>query len=390
MKSVLAAIGVAVAAVLVAEIIMQPSGADRVTLILVFGVVSLVTTLIGLGLRSLRFRSLHGAVLVVALASVGASVLAVAISAGLMFISGHDLRLVIVALGLGIGLGIVTAATVSRPLARDIRALGEAARRVGSGDLGARVGVRRSDELGEAARAFDSMVEALGAADEEKRALDRSRREFLASVSHDLRTPLASLQAAAEALQDGLVEDPERYLRVMEIDLRALRVLVDDLFLMALLEAGEFSFEPVRVDLAEIVDEAAEAMTPVADLKNVQVVLRSEGLAMVVGSPDYLGRAVRNLLDNAIRYAPAQSRVEVVVTSESSRVNVAVTDSGPGFPEGWTIRALEPFTKADRARREAGSGLGLAIAAGIARAHNGHLRIADGPGAQVLLTVPSA
>ncbi|MFQ5966720.1 MAG: sensor histidine kinase [Acidimicrobiia bacterium] len=387
MRLPLAAVAALVLAILVAEIVLQPTAGDRLALVAIFATITLATAGVGLALRGFRFRSLRRAVFVVAIGSVGAAALAVALSAGLMFISPHDLRLVLVALGLGVGLGVIVAATVSGPLTNDLRAVGETARRVGQGDLSARTGIDRPDELGDAARALDAMVEALAVAQEERARLDRSRNEFLAAVSHDLRTPLQALQSATEALQDELVDDPKRYLSAMGRDIEALAGLVDGLFLLARLEGGDLDMEKAPVDMGEIVDGAAEALAPMADTRDVKVRLQSSAPAVVTGSATELSRAVRNVLENAIRHAPEHTPVDVSVTTSEGAVSVQIVDSGTGFPPD--LDAFEPFAKGDSARRDGGAGLGLAIARGIAEAHGGSAFLADGPGGRVVLRLPA-
>ena len=147
-----------------------------------------------------------------------------------MFIEPHDLNLVMVALLMGLGLGGALAVAIAQPLTNDLAAMSSAARRAGEGDLTARSNIERRDELGVAARAFDDMVSKLEHLEEERRAL-------LTAVGHDLRTPLASMQAAVEAMQDGVATDPAGYLRGMSHDIDHLRHLVDDLFLLARIDS---------------------------------------------------------------------------------------------------------------------------------------------------------
>jgi two-component system sensor histidine kinase BaeS len=390
MRYLFALLGVVIVGILAGELLMQPSSEDRVVLVTIFAGITVFTAGVGITLRlvTARLRSLHRAVLLVAVATVGVSVVTVALSAGLMFTSPHDLRLVLVALGLGVGLGLVVAAAVARPLASDLGRLGETARRVGAGDLAARTRIERPDELGDAARALDAMVEALAAADEERRRGERARREFLAAISHDLRTPLGALRAAVEALGDGLVDDPHRYFRAMERDVEALGTLVDDLFMLARIEAGDMETDPMPVDLAELADEAAEALGPVADRRGVDIRIHSGGSVPVLGSSAELARAIRNILDNAIRHSPPSAHVDVRVQAVDGTGIVQIVDAGPGFSPELVGSALEPFTKADPARGSAGSGLGLAIAGGVAEAHGGSVLIEPGPGGRVTLRVP--
>ena len=165
---------------------------------------------------------------------------------------------------------------------------------------------------------------------------------MLSSIGHDLRTPLAALQVAVEALADGVAPDPDRYLRSMRRDVEALAALVDDFFLLARIESGRLDLNPVGVDLTEVVDEAMEALAPVAAASDVTLALDASKRVHVLGNPTALGRVVRNLIDNAIRYAPAGSTVHVAV-GRDGRPSVRVVDEGPGFPPGFSDEAFGRF-----------------------------------------------
>jgi signal transduction histidine kinase len=308
-----------------------------------------------------------------------------------MFLSGHDLHLLSVVLAVAAGLSVVFAVSVTRSLRDDLDALRRTTDRVASGDLTARTGVARGDELGATAAALDTMIVRLAAADDARRRDDETRRALLAAIGHDLRTPLAALQAAIEALQDGLASDPERYFRSMSHDVDHLRGLVDDLFLLARIEAGELSVDPQPVDLTELADETIEAMEPVARAQHVELRLESEGRVPVVGGPEALGRVMRNLVDNAIRYAPESSRV-VVRVSNGESATVEVLDDGPGFDPELLSSAFDTFVRADpsRNRDTGGAGLGLAIARGVIEAHGGSVWATAGPGGRVGFRLPTA
>lgn len=187
------------AGLLVAELAMDVSTRERMELYLVFGVMALLTlAAAAVALRTTRrLSSLRTTIIVVALAAVVVAGVVVAGAAVTMFIEPHDLTLVLVAIVLGVGLGGVMAGAVAQSLTSDLAAISTTAEEVGAGNLGVRTGVIRADELGQAAVALDLMAAKLAAADEE-------RRHLLSAIGHDLRTPLGSMQAAVEALQDGV------------------------------------------------------------------------------------------------------------------------------------------------------------------------------------------
>jgi signal transduction histidine kinase len=250
--------------------------------------------------------------------------------------------------------------------------------------------VTRTDELGATAAALDAMIERLAAAEDQRRHDDQARRTLLAAIGHDLRTPLSALQAAVEALQDGLATDSARYLRSMSHDIAHLRALVDDLFLLARIEAGELNVDHQAVDLAEVADETLEAMTPVATSRDVELRLEAAGRVPVRGGPEALGRVMRNLVDNAIRHAPKRSDVVVRVFNGDS-ATVEVIDDGPGFDPAVIAAAFDSFSRADlsRNRDTGGAGLGLAIAKGVIEAHGGEIWANAGPGGHVTFRLPT-
>jgi signal transduction histidine kinase len=374
------------------EIVMHPSGGDRLEPLLLFTAMGVLTVTATRLVRrlSVRTRSLRHTVSAVGLVAAGLVAIAVAVGAWRMFLSVHDLHLLAVMLTVAAGLSIVFAVGITRSLRDDLAALQRTTDDVSTGDLSARTGVTRSDELGVTAAALDAMIERLAVAEEQRRRDDAARRALLAAIGHDLRTPLSALQAAVEALQDGVATDSPRYLRSMSHDLAHLRALVDDLFLLARIEAGDLTVEPQALDLTELADETLEAMAPVATTRQVTLRLDTSGRVPVHGGPEALGRVMRNLVDNAIRYAPARSAVVVRVSNGDSAL-VEVLDDGPGFDPAELTRAFDLFSRADpsRNRDTGGAGLGLAIARGVIEAHGGEIWANAGPGGRIAFRLPT-
>jgi signal transduction histidine kinase len=340
-----------------------------------------------LGIRS---PSLSHTIAAVGLVAVALIALAVAVGAWRMFLSVHDLHLLSVVLLVGANLGVIFAVSVGRSVNADLAALRRTADLVSADDLTARTGVTRADELGATAAALDEMIGRLGDAENQRHRDDTARRALLAAVGHDLRTPLAALQAAIEALQDGLAAEPDRYLLSMSHDVAHLRALVNDLFLLARIEAGELTSERHHVDLAELADETIEAMGPMARREQVELCLETTGRVPVLGGPEALGRVLRNLVDNAIRHAPAASHV-VVRVQNGDDATVEIIDDGPGFDPAVLPAAFDSFSRADpsRNRDTGGAGLGLAIAKGVIEAHGGRIWASPGPGGRVGFRLPS-
>jgi signal transduction histidine kinase len=300
-----------------------------------------------------------------------------------MFINNHDLHLLMWVLIPAVLAAAMVAMLMARPVARDAKRICDAAMRVASGDLSARTGVIRNDELGEAAEMFDMMVERLNS-------IENERSLMLSSISHDLRTPLAALRAAVEAIRDGVADDPDLYLVGMERQVRALSSLVDDLQLHTRLISGTLQLDWARLDLTELADESMEIVRPLAETRGIKLLLEAIERVMVDADGSQLARVIRNLLDNAIRHAPNGSVVLVQVARNGDRVVLRVHDEGAGFPVDFRDRAFEPFTRADPARdtRTGTAGLGLSIARGIVSAHHGNVMLGDGPGGDVRISLP--
>lgn len=339
-----------------------------------------------------RARGIVRVLLAVAVVSAVLVAGAVALAAWLMFLSTHDATMVVAVVALTALLAVLVARHVTRPLAREVRRLGEVAQLVAAGDLSARTRIARHDELGEAGRALDHMVNRLAMAEAGRQRLEAERAFLLSAIGHDLRTPLAALRATVESLQDGVAPDPDRYLAAMGTQLDAVQQLIDELVVYARIEAGKFTFESAEVDLAELVDETVQGLTPVAHRRGLQLRAEASGHPVVVGGAAELSRVLRNLVDNALRYGPPGTTVSVTLTGNEHMARIVVTDAGPGFPDDFRAQAFEPFTRADPARDRATgtAGLGLAIARGIVEAHGGTITLGDGPGGVVELHLPLA
>jgi signal transduction histidine kinase len=372
------------------EITMHPSPPERNRLAAVFLALAVVAALavLLLPLWSRRARSIRFSMVAIGMTSFLIVAGTAVFAAREMFLSSHDLQLLFVVIGFGFVASFGFAYAVSRPMTSDLRQIASAAQQVASGNFEATTSVARSDEVGALAGAFDAMAADLNAAQRRRESDEAARRELLTAVGHDLRSPLGSLQAAVEALQDGVATDTDRYLKSMERDITALHRLVDDVFLLARLEAGAVELNLQQVDVTEVADEAIEVLQPTARRLGVHVELDAPGSITTVTAPEALGRVMRNLIDNAIRHSAGH----VVVTLGSrDRVMVRVTDNGDGFPAGFVDRAFESFTRADEARTRdgAGTGLGLAIAHRFVTALGGAIHAEPGPGGVVEFDLPA-
>jgi signal transduction histidine kinase len=222
---------------------------------------------------------------------------------------------------------------------------------------------------------------------ERERGLERSRRELVAWVSHDLRTPIAGIRAMVEALDDGVVDQPDevrRYHLQLMTEADRLGRLVDDLFELSRIESGALAVSVERVALGELVSDVVASAAVMAGAKGVHVDGRLDGPPPdVVGSAPELTRVVRNLLDNAIRHTPAGGTVEVAVVAGDHHAEVSVLDGCGGIPTHDLDRVFDLAYRGDAARTPSangGAGLGLAIARGLVEACDGAIAVRNEPG----------
>jgi signal transduction histidine kinase len=272
----------------------------------------------------------------------------------------------------------------------DVDAVRAALAEVGEGSRDVRIPVRGRDELAALAADVEAMVAKLGAS-------ERARRELIAAVSHDLRTPLTTIQLISEGLEDGIFE-PERrreQLALISTHVRALGGLINDLFELSKLEAGDLSWSMEHVRLDELLRETVDAMRPQAEAGGVVVRAELDGeLVAARGNPEQLQRVLFNLIQNAIRHTPADG--SVVVRAQhvpGPAVEIEVADSGEGIAPDDRERVFEPFVQgASRAARTDGSaGLGLAIARAIVEAHGGRIWLPEaGTGTRVRFSIPAS
>lgn len=394
MKLAVILTGTLIAGMAVFEVMMQPSASERLELGAILGGMAGLALITGRVLPRLsqRTRSIRRTMTVLALAGFAIVLLGTLAVGNRMFLSEHDLRLLMVVLSFGILATTAFAVTVSHPLSADIDRLSEQASRVAEGTLDTGVTIERQDEVGRLAHALTRMVHQLEEAEAARRANQESRQVFFSAIGHDLRTPLASLRASVEAIQDGVADSPQESLATMERDIEAMTRLVEDLNLLARLDTGALELETAEIDVTEIADEAIDVFRPLARSRSISLRLVAAERVKALGHSGHVGRALRNLIDNALRHTPAQTEVTIEVTRDNGSAVVLVSDQGAGFDPAFAPSAFERFTRAEpsRARDGGGSGLGLAIVQGLITALDGRVWIDRGPGGRVGLELPGA
>jgi signal transduction histidine kinase len=228
-----------------------------------------------------------------------------------------------------------------------------------------------------------------------RREVEEARRALVASASHDLRTPLASLRLLVDAIEDGVAtgETRDRYLAEIRTHVAVLSDLIDDLFELSRIEAGDISWSLRQVELGELIGETVAAMRAPAEQRGVRLAAELPPGEAVLAEADAerVQRVLFNLIQNAIRHTPADGSVTVRARPHGGNVEVEVADDGEGIPEGAGERVFEAFYRGDASRGEDGAGLGLAISRAIVEAHGGRIWLEDAtPGTRVRFTLPAA
>jgi signal transduction histidine kinase len=337
-----------------------------------------------IGLR-LRTRPLALQVALIALTAVAATLAGSLLAARAMFVSAHDLGALLVVIAAGATASVLAALVLADRLGRASAAVAALPERLAR-DPAARIDGALPAELAAIAEQLTDSWGRLSEARERERAMEASRRELVAWVSHDLRTPLAGIRAMVEALEDGVVEEPAtvaRYLATIRQEADRLAQLVDDLFELSRIHAGAAGQERERVELGDVVSDALAASDLAASARGV--VLEGElrdPPPLVSGSVPDLSRVIRNLLDNAIRHTPRGGAVRVEAATIGPHAVVSVRDGCGGIPAPELDRVFDLAFRGDEARSpgEASGGFGLAIARGLVEAHAGEIDVVNESG----------
>jgi signal transduction histidine kinase len=383
------------AALPVAAAAMAP--VDLVSVIAWVAVAVVATAIAGLGaLRLLARRSVGVHVALVAVVCVITAMITIG-EISVIMLSPGDRAVMLELMGVSGIASLVASYFVGRAISRASGALLVSVRQVGDAGIYTPPDVPLPAELEGLSQGLAEAHERLGQARTREQAFEASRRELVAWVSHDLRTPLAGLRAMAEALEDQVVIDPREvahYHSQIRIETERLAAMIDDLFELSKIHAGALRLSPRVVGLEDLIADVVASAAPVARAKRVRLTGSAvRGMPVLIDSAEF-GRAVRNLVINAIRHTPPDGTIEILGELRSGVACVSVSDECGGIPLDDLPRVFDVAFRGESARTpdpSGGAGLGLSIARGIVEAHSGDISVLNtGPGCQFLITLPLA
>ncbi|MEU9254412.1 HAMP domain-containing sensor histidine kinase [Streptomyces sp. NPDC048270] len=344
-------------------------------------------------LRAVRHRSTAVSLAVVAAVPVSAMLAGTLAVAWAMFLSRHDLAVVTTVLATAAVVSFAVTLVLGRWVVARSAALTRAARSFGEGGFFAAPREAGTAELAALSAELAATSATLHASRERERALEASRRELVAWISHDLRTPLAGVRAMVEALEDGVATDPERYFRQIRAEAERLDTMVGELFELSRIHAGTLSLAPTRISTYDLVGDALAGVEALARQRGVRLV--GERVASVPVEVDgrEMTRVLSNLLTNALHRTPADGTVAIAAESgEDGTVVLSVTDGCGGIREQDLPRVFDTGWRGTESRTPpGGAGLGLAIVRGIVEAHAGRAGVRNvAGGCRFEVTLPRA
>lgn len=269
----------------------------------------------------------------------------------------------------GILIAIVLAALISRTIAKPLQQVATGATAVAKGDFGQHVPVSGPPEVRAVAESFNYMTA-------EVRATHAAQRDFLANVSHDLKTPLTSIQGYSQAIIDGAAKDPKNAAQIIYEEAGRLNRMVVELTDLVRLQAGRLSMKTAPIDMGELAAAVVQKLSVVAHKQGITLTADSQPMPHIAGDGDRLAQVLTNLISNALKFTPTGGRVDVITRLTDDGVVLIVRDTGIGISQKDLSRVFERFFQVDKARGpKRGTGLGLAITREIIEAHGGQISV---------------
>ncbi len=344
-------------------------------------------------LHSIRYKTLLAYSLGVIIAIIN-----IYVTSTLMFVSEHDFLLLVLLLIFAAILSASFGYLLAASMAKSLFLVRMGARRVATGDFSTRVHLTEVDELSEVADAFNLMCNELEKSFARQKELEQARRDLIAAVSHDLRTPLTSIRAMIEALADDVVTEPpmvQRYYGSIRSQIENLSGLINDLFELSQLEMGQVQLALEAVNMNDLLSDVLESVQAQAGAKGISLKgIFGEDLPIIKGELTKIQRVIYNLVQNAIRHTPANGTVSLATKVVPGGVQVEVADTGEGIAPEDLPHIFNQFFRGEksRSRETGGAGLGLAIAKRIVEAHHGRIWVESqaGQGTRFSFILPTS
>jgi signal transduction histidine kinase len=387
--------------VLLAVLVVDPPMEDLVWLALFLPISGGVSVSLGAvflyAYRGRFLKGVRGKLLVAVVLAAGLVLINVGFTAFLMFLSSHDLALLTVLLFYSLGVAAYFALVVANAFDSSLSVILKGIEDLSGSAFETRVSVNSGDELDDIANAFNQMAGKLEDAYRRQEELEQARRQLIAAVSHDLRTPLATMRVMVESINEGVAGEPEtieRYHRTLQTEVEYMARLIEDLFELSRLDSGLLRLDLEAASIGDLVSDTLQALLPQASQRRLTLRGEVDGDTQVVMDTPRMQRVLFNLVQNALRHTPPDGSVVIRALDSGPEIEISVADTGEGIQPEVLPRIFDRFHRgANRARsREAGSGLGLTIAKGIVELHGGRIwaQSEPGAGATFFLALPKA
>jgi signal transduction histidine kinase len=305
-------------------------------------------------------------------------------TAWMMLVTHRDLMLLAILLAFAALIALPISWLSAHLLASRVGEISRAAKRMAEGELSTRAESSGQDEIGELAQSFNQMAEELERAQQRQAAIERARKEMLVAISHDLRTPLSSVQAMGEAIVDRVVDESTAHQYIQQIlnETHKLEALISDLFELSQIDVGNLRLQFESCDLRDLLSDTLNAMQMHAEQRGVLLQGEfSHAVRLVHADPMRIQRVLSNLIQNSLHHTESGDRIVVEVKNEpSGGIRLSVSDTGCGIDPALLPQIFDSFYRVDQARSDGGAGLGLTIARGIVEAHGGTISAESEPG----------